>query len=72
MFDVRGYLVNHVAPAAIEETARQAEAIFISLEQALDRELSEKEKRKLAWMSSWDNETVGVFSGIFKELAAKR
>ncbi|GED34214.1 hypothetical protein BCE02nite_53550 [Brevibacillus centrosporus] len=42
------------------------------MEQALDRERSEEEKRKLAWMSSWDNETVGVFSGIFKELEAKR
>lgn len=72
MFDARGYLVNHVAPIAIEETARQAEALILSLEQATERELTGIEKRKLAWLSSLDNETVGVFNGIFKELATRR
>ncbi|MGG4452314.1 hypothetical protein [Brevibacillus porteri] len=72
MFDAREYLLNHVAPIAIEETARQTETLIHNLEQATGRELTEKEKRNLAWLSSMDDETVGVFSGLFKEIATKR
>jgi hypothetical protein len=55
----------------LESTVVEMQLINV-LTKGLGRELDEREKRKIHWLSSWENDTTGVFFDLFKELADKK
>lgn len=42
------------------------------LEKDLGRSLTDTERRYINWLYDWDMETINTFTGLFKELGAKR
>ncbi|WP_019123893.1 hypothetical protein [Brevibacillus massiliensis] len=59
-------------PIAITRMVADTERYVSGLEKSLNRKLSNTEKRKLAWLATWDQETVTVFHRIFAELSDRK
>ncbi|MCR8939823.1 hypothetical protein O0555_21210 [Brevibacillus laterosporus] len=73
MFDVKKYFIDrtpHLKPETLEKYVQRAER-FIAIQDALGRELTDSEKRTLAWLSEGETETVANVQRIFDELSAR-
>ncbi|MBG9790997.1 hypothetical protein P4V47_24175 [Brevibacillus laterosporus] len=73
MFDVRKYFIDRdprLKPETLDKYTRRAEQL-IAIQDALGRELTESEKRTLAWLSEGETETVANVQRIFDELSAR-
>lgn len=73
MFDARNYFIDRnprLEPTTLDEYVSRAEQL-IAIQDALGRELTESEKRTLAWLSEWETETVANVQRIFEELSAR-
>ncbi|WP_175393406.1 hypothetical protein [Brevibacillus laterosporus] len=57
-------------PETLENYAQRAERL-ISIQDALGRELTDSEKRTLAWLSEGEAETVANVQRIFEELSVR-
>ncbi|MBO8163915.1 MAG: hypothetical protein H0Z34_09405 [Brevibacillus sp.] len=70
-FNVKKYLQEQGFNLAIaEKMVQRAETFITSLETALNRNLTNQEKRKLSWLATCDWETCDVMQGMFQELAS--
>ncbi len=74
MFDLRDYLEQSWSGPRksefVEKEMRIAERL-ISVEKSLGRNLTDSEKRTLAWIASRDPETAGDIQRIFDELISR-
>nr|WP_187354052.1 hypothetical protein [Brevibacillus laterosporus] len=57
-------------PETLEKYAQRAEQL-IAVQNALGRELTNSEKRTLAWLSEGETETVANVQRIFDELSGR-
>ncbi|MDN9012167.1 hypothetical protein [Brevibacillus laterosporus] len=73
MFDIKKYFIDtypRLKPETLEEYAKRAEQL-IAIQDVLGRELTNSEKRTLAWLSEGETETVANVQRIFDELSAR-
>ncbi|MGG0794603.1 hypothetical protein ABE137_11440 [Brevibacillus laterosporus] len=73
MFDIKSYFIDRnprLKPETLSKYTHRAEQL-IAIEDALGRELTNSEKRTLAWLSEGETETVANVQRIFDELSTR-
>ncbi len=73
MFDMKNYFIDRtprLKPETLEKYTQRAERL-IAIQDALGRELTDSEKRTLAWLSEGEAETIANVQRIFEELSAR-
>ncbi|WP_199770738.1 hypothetical protein [Brevibacillus laterosporus] len=73
MFDIKKYFIDRnprLKPETLEKYAQRAERL-IAIQDVLGRELTESEKRTLAWLAEGETETVANLQRIFDDLSAR-